>query len=153
VFLAALCAFLLVMQTLSLPGQFSHDAAESPAMAHLSWTLLVVAELGVLCVQVVIVCIWRLLTMVRRDRIFSEQSITWVNAIVWSIVTGWLLLLGASVYVSAVIYVTPELRDPGVPVLLFGLVLIGAVVVLLMLILRALLVQATELRTDMEGVI
>lgn len=38
-------------------------------------------------------------------------------------------------------------------ILLFGMVLIGAVLVLLMVILRALLRQATTLRTDMEAVI
>ena len=153
VFLASLFAFLVLMQVLSLPGQFAHNAQESPELAHLSWSLLAVAELAVLCVQVVIVCIWKLLTMVRRDRIFSQASLPWVDGIVWSFVAAWVLLLGVSGYVTAVIYFTPELRDPGVPILLVGMVLIGAVLVLLMVILRALLRQATTLRTEMEEVI
>ena len=153
VFLASLFAFLVLMQVMSLPGQFTHNAQESPELAHLSWSLLAVAELAVLCVQVVIVCTWKLLTMVTKDRIFSEASLPWVDGIVWSFVAGWVLLLGVSVYLAASIYFTPELRDPGVPILLFGMVLIGAVLVLLMVILRALLRQATTLRTDMEAVI
>ena len=152
-FLASLFAFLLLMQVLSLPGQFAHDAHDAPERAHLSWFLLAVAELGVLCVQIVIVCTWKLLTLVEKDRIFSAASLAWVDGIVRSFVAAWVLLLGAAVYLSAFIYFSPELRDPGLPILLFGMVLIGAVLVLLMVILRALLRQATTLRTDMEAVI
>jgi hypothetical protein len=153
VFLATLFAFLLVFQLMSLPGQFAHDAQGPSDLAYINWILLVVAELGVLCVQVVIVCTWQLLTLVRRDRIFSEASLRWVDGIVGAFVVGWLLLAGLSAYLVGVIYFTPELRDPGVPILLFGAVLIGAVLVLLMLVLRTLLRQATALRADMDVVI
>ena len=153
VFLATLFAFLIVMQVLSLPGDIAHDVQRAPEAAHLLWPILVVQELEVVCFQVVIVCTWKLLTMVQKDRIFSEDSLRWVNAIVWAFVTGWVILLALAVYLTAFIYFTPELRDPGIPIALFGLVLIGAVFVLLMFILRALLRQATTLRADMEAVI
>jgi hypothetical protein len=77
----------------------------------------------------------------------------WVDAIVGAFVVGWLLLAGLSAYLVGVIYFTPGLRDPGVPILLFGGVLIGAVLVLLMLVLRTLLRQATALRADLDVVI
>jgi hypothetical protein len=118
-----------------------------------AWTLLALAELELLCLQVVIVCTWRLLTMVRRDSIFSDASLPWVDAIVWAFVVGWAGLAAVAVYLTGVIYFTPGLRDPGVPVALTGLVLFGAVVVLLVVVLRALLRQATVLRTDLDGVI
>ena len=153
VFLATLFAFLVLLQVMSLPGDVAHDVRESPEAAHLLWPILVVAELGLVCVQVVIVCTWKLLTLVRKDSIFSDASFRWVNGIVWAFVSGWLLLAGLAVYLTAVIYFTPRLRDPGIPIVLFGMVLFGAVLVLLMLVLRALLRQATALRTDMEAVI
>lgn len=153
IFLATLFAFLTVMQVFSLPGDIAHDVQQAPEAAHLLWPILVVQELEVLCFQVVIVCTWKLLTMVQKDRIFSEASLGWVNGIVWSFVAGWLILLSLAVYLTAFIYFTPELRDPGIPIVLFGMVLIGAVLVLLMVIMRALLRQATTLRTDMEAVI
>ena len=153
IFLALLFGFLVVMQVLSLPGQFGHSAQESPQTAIVSWVLLAATELGALCLQVVIVCTWKLLSMVRRDRIFSEESLRWVNAIVAAFVAGWLLLVAVSVYLTAVIYFSPQLRDPGIPILLFGVVLIGSVFVLLVIVLRALLRQATELRADMDIVI
>ena len=153
IFLAVLFVFLVVMQVLSLPGQFAHSAEESAETAVVTWILLVATELGALCLQVVIVCTWRLLSMVRRDRIFSEASLRWVNAIVWSFVAGWVLLVGVATYITAIIYFTPQLRDPGVPILLFGVVLVASVFVLLVIVLRALLRQATELRADMDVVI
>jgi hypothetical protein len=153
VFLASLFAFLVVMQVLSFPGSTIDDVQRSPEAAHLLWPMLVVAELEILCFQIVIVCVWKLLTMVRKDRIFSSASLTWVNGLVRTFIAGWILLAALAIYLTAFIYFTPEIRDPGVPIVLFGMVLIGAVMVLLMVILRALLRQATTLRADMEEVI
>jgi len=111
------------------------------------------AILEVVCIQIVTVCTWRLLTLVRSDRIFSEESFVWVDVIVWTMVVAWLLLATLSAYLVAIIYFTPQLRDPGTPILLTGMVLIGGVVVLTIVVLRALLRQATVLRTDLEEVI
>lgn len=91
--------------------------------------------------------------MVKKDRIFSESSLPWVDRIVWSFAAGWILLAAFASYLTGVIFFTPQLRDPGVPILLFGILLIGAVFVLLVVVLRALLRQATTLQTDMEAVI
>src|SRR4051794_39125189 len=153
VLLALAFAFLVLLQFLSLPGDIADDVRRAPDAAHLLWPLLVAEELWVLCVQVVIVCTWRLLTMVKADRIFSDAAFAWVNGIVAAFAAAWLALLALAIYLSAVIYFTPELRDPGTPLALFGVVLLGAVFVLLMLVLRALLRQATALRTDLEAVI
>jgi len=153
VLLALAFAFLVLLQFLSLPGDIADDVRRAPDAAHLLWPLLVAEELWVLCVQVVIVCTWRLLTMVKAGRIFSDAAFAWVNGIVAAFAAAWLALLALAIYLSAVIYFTPRLRDPGTPLALFGVVLLGAVFVLLMLVLRALLRQATALRTDLEAVI
>ena len=145
--------FLLVMELLSVPGDILHDLGRSPEAAHLLVPMLVVAELVMVGAQVVIVCTWKLLTMVKKDRIFSDASLTWVDGIVWTLVVGWVLFAGLAAYLTAVIYFTPELRDPGLPIALFGITLMGAVFVLLVVVLRALLRQATALRSDLEEVI
>jgi Protein of unknown function (DUF2975) len=145
--------FLLVMEFFSIPGDILHDLGRSPEAAHLLLPMLVVAELVMVGAQVIIVCTWKLLTMVKKDRIFSDDSLAWVDGIVWTLAIGWVLFAGLSAYLTAVIYFTPELRDPGFPLLLFGITLMGAVFVLLVMVLRALLRQATTLRTDMEAVI
>ncbi|MGA3562024.1 DUF2975 domain-containing protein [Melissospora conviva] len=147
VFLVVLFGVLVVLQTMSLPGQFAHMAKESPEQAYLRWPATAVAVFLVLCVQVVIVSTWKLLTRVRQDSIFSEESLRWVDVIVWAIGAAWLVLLGVFLYVGF------TAGDPGVPLLLFLLVVGVSVLGLLMVVMRALLRQATTLRTDMEAVI
>ena len=153
VLLVLLFAATVMGQTLSVPGQFADIGQGSPDLAYLRWPLTAFGVLELLCVQVVIVCTWKLLTMVKADRIFSRDAFVWVDAIVWAITAAWLLLVAVSAVVVGIIYVTPELRDPGVPILLFGMVLVGGVVVMLMVVMRALLRQAAALRTDMDAVI
>jgi uncharacterized membrane protein len=153
VLLVLVFAGLLVAQIMSLPGEFRQMAAENPDAGFIPWLLLTFAILEVLCFQVVILCTWRLLTLVRADRIFSDESFVWVDVIVWAVAAAWVMLAGVSAYLVGVIYFTPELRDPGTPILLTGMVLIGAVVVLTVVVLRALLRQATVLRSDLEEVI
>lgn len=153
VLLVLLFAGLIVGQVMSLPGEFSHMAAQAPELGYVPWVLLTITELQVVCLQVVIVCIWRLLTLVRADRIFSEGAFVWVDAIMWAMAAAWALFIGLFLFVSSYLYLTPELRDPGLPILLFGMVLIVGVVVLTIVVLRALLRQAAALRADMEEVI
>ncbi|WP_027930063.1 DUF2975 domain-containing protein [Amycolatopsis thermoflava] len=147
IFLVALFGILVLFQVMSLPGQFAHMAREDPEMAYLRWPATAVTVFWVLCVQVVIVAMWRLLTMVRKDRIFSEASMRWVNVIVGAIAAGWAVLVAVFLYVGV------NADDPGLPLVLFLLVVGVAVVGLLMVVMRALLRQATTLRTDMEAVI
>jgi len=154
VLLALLFLGLIVAEALSVPGQFMESAEEvRPEFAHIPWLMLVLSILVLVAVQVIIVCVWRLLDLVRGDRIFSEQAFAWVDVIVWTIAAVWLLMLLVFGYVAWFIYVTPELRDPGIPVALFGIGLATSVVLLLMIVMRALLGQAAAIRADLEDVI
>jgi hypothetical protein len=147
VFLVVLFGILVMLQTFSLPGQFAHMAQEAPERAYLRWPLTAVAVFLVLCVQVVVVCTWRLLSLVKDDRIFSEASLAWVDGIVWAIGAGWAVLVAVFLYVGF------NADDPGVPLLLFLMTVGVAVLGLLMVVMRALLRRATTLRNDMESVI
>ncbi|MBB5857379.1 DUF2975 domain-containing protein [Amycolatopsis umgeniensis] len=146
-FLVLLFGILVLFQTMSLPGQFAHMARQDPDMAYLRWPATAVSVFWVLCVQVVVVATWQLLTLVKRDRIFTEASLRWVDAIVLAILAGWVVLAGVFLYVGF------NANDPGLPLLLF-LALVGvAVLGLLMIVMRTLLRQATTLRSDLEQVI
>ncbi|MCW0212951.1 MAG: DUF2975 domain-containing protein [Pseudonocardia sp.] len=147
VFLVVLFGVLVVFQVLSLPGQFRYMAEQSPGDAHLRWPLTAVAVFLVLCVQVVVVSTWKLLTLVTDDRIFSDASMAWVNVIVRAIFAAWVVLSGLFLFVGF------RADDPGVPLLLFLMVIGVTVVGLLMVVMRALLRRATTLRSDMDGVI
>ncbi len=147
IFLVILFGILVVFQTMSLPGQFAYLAQQSPEQAYLRWPLTAVTVFWVLCAQVVIVSTWRLLSLVTSDRIFTEASLIWVDAIVWAIGAAWVVLAVVMVYFGL------RADDPALP-LIFILTSTGlAVIGLLMIVMRALLRQATTLRTDMESVI
>lgn len=147
VFLVLLFGVLVVLQVMSLPGQFRHLAEESPELAYLRWPMTAVTVFWVLCVEVVVVATWRLLTLVRDDRIFSDASLAWVDAIVWAVAAAWAVLVGVLLYFGF------RADDPGLPLLLFLLTTGVTVLGLLLVVMRALLRQATVLRTDLEAVI
>ena len=147
VFLVLLFVILVLFQFMSMPGQFAHMAQESPESAHLRWPLTALFGFWILCAEVVVVATWKLLSLVRADRIFSEASLVWVDAIVWAIGAAWAVLLGVSFLVGL------GVDDPG-PMMVLMLASTGVTVLgLLMVVMRALLRQATRLRTDMDGVI
>ncbi len=147
VFLVLLFGILVVFQTLSLPGKFAYMAEQSPHDADLRWPMTVLAVYWVLCVQVVLVATWKLLTLVKNDRIFSRASLVWVDAIVWAIGAAWIVLVGILVFVLF------NADDPGAPMVLLLLTTGVTALGLLMLVMRELLRQATTLRTDMDAVI
>jgi len=145
--LLVLFGILVLFQVMSLPGQFRYMAEQDPEHAYLRWPATAVTVFWVLCIQVVIVCTWKLLTLVKADRIFSDDAFVWVNGIVWAIGAAWAVLVVAFLYIGF------NASDPGLPLLLFLMVVGVTVLGLLMVVMRALLRQATSLRTDMEAVI
>jgi hypothetical protein len=147
VFLVVLFGILIVFQTMSLPGQFAHMARENPNDAPLRWPATIIAVFLVLCVQVVLVATWKLLTLVKNDTIFSKAAMGWVDAIVWAIGVAWAVLVGLLLWVGF------NADDPGMPMLLFLVTTGVSVLGLLMVVMRALLRQATALRTDLDSVI
>jgi len=145
--LVVLFVILVVLQVMSFPGQFAYMARQNPEDAYLRWPLTALAAYWLLCAEIVVIATWRLLSLVTTDRIFSESSFRWVNAIIAAIGAAWLVLAALWLWVGW------HADDPGVPLLMFLLVVGLAVFGLLMIVMRSLLRQATNLRTDMEAVI
>ncbi len=143
----ALFGVLLVLQFLSFPGQFAYMAETNPQDAYLRWPLTAMVMFLILCAEVIIVSTWRLLGYVQDGRIFTKASFVWVDAIVWAIGAAWVVITAVFVWFGS------QADDPGGPMLMFFIVLVIAVVGLLMVVMRALLRQATALRADMEAVI
>ena len=139
--------WLLVLMAMSLPGELRDEAPAFRVPAQIVLTLVLASVL------VVIVCIWQLLTLVQRDRLFSDASRRWVDAIVWALAIGWSLLAAGALTVTTVIFLTPEIRDPGIPMALFGVVVLSTLPMLLMIVMRGLLRQATGYRAELDEVI
>ncbi|MFF4117182.1 DUF2975 domain-containing protein [Streptomyces sp. NPDC001714] len=93
--------------------------------------------LGMVAAQVALVCVWRLVTMVRRGTVFSDAAFRYVDGVIGAIV-GAALLWFAVTAVNA-----PGQRDdPGVTVIMSGIGVAILGVALIVLVLRMLLAQA-----------
>jgi hypothetical protein len=145
--LVLLFALLVMLQVFSFPGQFAHVASEHPDQAHLRWPLTAFVAVEILCIEVVLGCTWRLLTMVRHDEIFTVAALRWVDGIVGALAAGWLLAAAGS------LWAVWGADDPGTPLLLFVILLIGCAFGLVVVVLRELLRRATVLRTELAEVI
>jgi len=113
-----------------------------------------VAILGVLfvvCVEIAIVCLWRLLTFVRTDVIFSTRAFRFVDVIVACCVAAGALVLT----VAALLAPLPDSNGPAPGVILligvFGAGVWG--IGLLVVVMRGLLRRAIEWRDELEVVI
>jgi Protein of unknown function (DUF2975) len=99
--------------------------------------LRVVTPLGMLSVQVALVCVWRLVTMVRRGTVFSHAAFRYVDGVIGAIVAA------ALVWFAVTIINAPDQRDdPGVTVIMAGIGVAILGVALIVYVLRMLLAQA-----------
>ncbi|MFK4145081.1 DUF2975 domain-containing protein [Streptomyces sp. NPDC004065] len=111
--------------------------------------------LGMVSVQVVLVCVWRLVTMVRRGTVFSHAAFRYVDIVVGAIVAA------ALVWFAVTLVNAPGQRDdPGVTLIMGGIGVAILGVALIVHLLRALLaqavardVEATRLRAELDEVI
>lgn len=147
VFLVVLFGVLVVLETLSIPGSYAHMARMNPEEAYLRWPATIISVFWVVCAQVVLVATWKLLTLVRKDQIFTETALRWVDVMVWAITAAWVVLVGVFVWVGF------QADDPGVLVLFLLITSTVTVFGLVLVVMRALLQRATALRSDMEAVI
>ncbi|MFJ4095136.1 DUF2975 domain-containing protein [Kitasatospora sp. NPDC089913] len=99
--------------------------------------LRVVTVLGIGAAQVALVCVWRLVAMVRRGTVFSHAAFRYVDGIIGAIVAA------ALVWFSVTALNAPGQRDdPGVTLIMGGIGLAILGVALIVLVLRMLLAQA-----------
>jgi hypothetical protein len=115
----------------------------------------VIAIVGMVSVQVALVCVWRLVTMVRRGTVFSHAAFRYVDIVIGAIVAA------ALVWFAVTIVNAPGQRDdPGVTLIMGGIGVAILGVALIVLVLRMLLAQAVardgeavRLRAELDEVI
>ncbi|RST01809.1 DUF2975 domain-containing protein [Streptomyces sp. WAC07149] len=115
--------------------------------------LRLIVILGAATVQVVLVCVWRLVAMVRRGTVFSHAAFRYVDTVIGAFVAADLLVF--AVFLVA----RPQMEPPGF--LFLGGVGTGLVgVALIVLVLRMLLaqavardVQAAHMQAELDEVI
>ncbi|GAA4335526.1 DUF2975 domain-containing protein [Streptomyces venetus] len=117
--------------------------------------LRVITILGMASVQVTVVCVGRLVAMVRRGTVFSHAAFRYVDGVIGAIVTA------ALMWFAVTILNAPGQRDdPGVTVIMGGIGVAILGVALIVLVLRMLLaqavardVEAAEMQAELDDVI
>ncbi|MFD8024785.1 DUF2975 domain-containing protein [Streptomyces lavendulae] len=99
--------------------------------------LRVITMLGMVSAQVVMVCVWRLVTMVRRGTVFSHAAFRYVDGVIGAIVSAALLWFAVTI-----VNAPGQREDPGVTVIMGGIGVAILGVALIVLVLRMLLAQA-----------
>src|ERR1700742_591991 len=118
-------------------------------------SLRLVTILGLVTVQVALICVWRLVTMVRRGTVFSDARFRYVDIVIGAIVAA------ALVWFTVTAINAPGQRDdPGVTLIMGGIGVGILGVALIVLVLRMLLaqavardVEAAQLRVELDQVI
>ncbi|MET7789983.1 DUF2975 domain-containing protein [Streptomyces sp. NPDC005248] len=117
--------------------------------------LRVITILGMMSAQVALVCVWRLVTMVRRGTVFSHAAFRYVDAVIGAIVAAALLWFAVTAFNAP-----GQREDPGVTVIMAGVGLAILGVALIVLVLRLLLaqavardVEAAEMQAELDEVI
>lgn len=110
--------------------------------------IVLIVVLGILCLQVTVACVWRLVTMVGRDTVFSGAAFRFVDIIIIAVGAA-----AALVFALAVVLAPGEAVAPGVVLLICGLSLLVAGIALVILVMRKLLVQAASMRSELNEVI
>jgi Protein of unknown function (DUF2975) len=142
VVLAIALAGSLFVQAVMVPLLWM-DLDEAPAAVRIP--VIVIVLLGIVTLQVVAVCVWRLLTMVRRGTVFSHAAFRYVDIIIGAVATASVLTFGLAVALAP-----GEAVAPGIVGLICGMSLVVAGVALVILVQRMLLAQAVARDTEAQ---
>ena len=142
-------------QLVVIPTTAADEVDLFPPYAPYAGPYVTIAILAVLCVQVALFAVWMLLSMVERESVFTPRAFRWVDTIIGSASVATLLALGVAVHLAVA-----EIPSPGdgmdvesaLATAVAG-VGTGAAFVMLVVVLRGLLRKATDLQSEMAGVV
>jgi Protein of unknown function (DUF2975) len=153
--LAMVVAGSLFVQLVMMPMLATDLDGLDPDYAHLRTPLIAIPVLGIVTVQVVSVCVWRLVTMVRRGTVFSHAAFRYVDIVIGAVVAASLLTFSLGVVLAP-----GNTVSPGIVLLIGGAAGLVAGMALIVLVLRMLLAQAVardaeahELQAELDEVI
>ena len=133
----------LFVQTAMLFMLYRDMDGADQAVLEIRTPLFLILALLILVVQVCAACVWRLLTMVQRNIIFSRSAFRFVDIIIGAIAVASLLL-----FVLGCILAPGDAVAPGVVLLIGGAAVSVAGIALIVFVLRMLLAQAMARDTE-----
>ncbi len=145
----------LFVQAVMVPLLFTDMEGADAEVLDLRLPLLTIAVLGIGTVQTTMVCVWRLLTMVRRGTVFSLAAFRYVDVMIGAAVAASLLT-----FALGFVLAPGEAVAPGVVLLVGGAGVLVAGIALVELVMRTLLAQAVardaealHLQAELDAVI
>lgn len=146
--IAVMLLLLLASQTLVIPEVARITAIRNPDVAQLEVPGIIGAIIFLALVQVTLLCVWRLLSLVRAERIFSADAFRYVDVILWALAAA-----GALIAVSYVVIIASRAVSLSLTLLAILGVVVSAALALLVVVMRGLLRKALELEQDMSEVV
>ncbi|MFI0463252.1 MULTISPECIES: DUF2975 domain-containing protein [Saccharopolyspora] len=142
-------------QIVVIPTAAADEVDSFPPYAPFAAPYVVVTIIGVACVQAVLVAVWMLLSMVRRDAIFTPRAFRWVDIIIGASVVATLLAIGTAGHLSVASIPSPGDGMDVVSALAAAVacVGVGTLFAMLVVVMRSLLRKATDLQSEIAEVI
>ena len=154
VLVAALLGSVFV-QAVMVPLIWRDMDGADPDVLDVRAPVLLIVVLCIVTTQVVMVCLWQLVTMVRRGTVFSDAAFRYVDVMIAAFVAA-----SALVFALGVVLAPGEAVAPGIVMLIGGVATVVLGIALVVLVMRSLLRQAVErdveashLRAELDEVI
>ena len=143
------------VQVVMVPMVWNDMDGADPEVLDVRAPLLLIVVLGIATTQVVMVCLWRLLTMVRRGTVFSDAAFRFVDIMIAAVAVAAVLA-----FTLGFVLAPGEAVAPGVVLLVGGAGGVLAGIALVIVVMRSLLsqavsreVEASHLRAELDEVI
>lgn len=146
--IVVLLAMLLFIQIVMIPAVALGTAERNPEFGQLLIPGIIGGVVLLALVELALLCIFRLLALVRADRIFSPDAFRYVDVIIGALVATAVLLLA-----SLVVIWGAQAGNPSVLVLGVLGITVSIGLALLVVVLRGLLNKALQLEQDLAEVV
>lgn len=146
--LAVLIALIAMCQVFIVPAVAAQSAWRYHEIAYLQVPGIIIGILFLVCVQVVLVCVWHLLSLVREDAIFKPSAFPWVDTSLAAVAFATLLVV-----VTLVTLLAAGVQNASISLLCTLGIVVGAGLSLLIVVLRGLLRKASQLEHDLSEVV
>jgi hypothetical protein len=103
---------LTMVQFLSFPGQFEHMRKTQGISLLLEVALTIIVGLWLLCGQIALFCLWKIVDSMRLGRFFSRQTLGWIQRLLLS------FKVATVIPMVLILILIPQADDPGFFVML-----------------------------------
>ncbi len=121
-------------------------AHESPQDAHLRWPLTIIVGAVLLSLELIVLSLWKLLTLVKEKTILTHASQKWMNLMIFGISLTWAIMFPIACFILW------NADDPGAPVMFIFMQILVTVIGMTAIVVRGVFMDAAALQTSNTAV-